>query len=200
VKLARKTVVQTAIRLLDEVGLDGLTMRRLAQELGVQAPTLYWHFENKQELLDHMLVAMAGDELREPRAGQSWDEWLIERARIRRTWLLAHRDAARLAARTRPTADLMPEIENMLGTLRAVGFSPGESLGVIRAIGNYVTGSALAEEGSRDRPLPGDDAERPDLTGYPNIQDAAAELPDPAAIFEHGLQALVEGFRARLGR
>jgi len=53
--LERDLVVNTALKLLDEVGLDGLTLRKLAAELGVQAPALYWHFKNKQALLDHKL-------------------------------------------------------------------------------------------------------------------------------------------------
>ena len=52
--LDREHVVRVALRLLDEAGLDGLTLRRLAAELDVKAPALYWHFANKQDLLDHM--------------------------------------------------------------------------------------------------------------------------------------------------
>ena len=48
----------TALRLLNEVGLDGLTLRRVAKELNVQAPALYWHFKDKQALLDEMATAM----------------------------------------------------------------------------------------------------------------------------------------------
>src|ERR1700688_4158094 len=57
VALKRQGVVRTALRILDEVGLDGLTVRKLASELGVQAPALYWHFKNKQALLDEMATA-----------------------------------------------------------------------------------------------------------------------------------------------
>ncbi|MGW5823017.1 TetR family transcriptional regulator, partial [Streptomyces noursei] len=53
-RIDRKLVVETALRLLNEGGLDGLTLRRIAKELDVQAPALYWHFKNKQELLDEM--------------------------------------------------------------------------------------------------------------------------------------------------
>ena len=60
--LDRAQVVTAAIELLDEVGLDGLTLRRLAQELGVQAPALYWHFKDKQELLDQMMVTISATE------------------------------------------------------------------------------------------------------------------------------------------
>ena len=54
--LAREDVVWAGLRLLDEVGLDNLSLRKLAKELGIQAPTLYWHFKNKQDLLDEMIL------------------------------------------------------------------------------------------------------------------------------------------------
>ncbi|HEX8806526.1 MAG TPA: TetR family transcriptional regulator, partial [Candidatus Aquilonibacter sp.] len=52
--LSRETIVQAALELLNELGIDGLTVRALASRLGVRAPTLYWHVKNKQELLDEM--------------------------------------------------------------------------------------------------------------------------------------------------
>ena len=51
-KLSRETVIRAALDLLNEVGVDGLSTRRLAERLGVQQPALYWHFKNKRELLD----------------------------------------------------------------------------------------------------------------------------------------------------
>ncbi|MHA6765573.1 TetR/AcrR family transcriptional regulator C-terminal domain-containing protein [Streptacidiphilus sp. PAMC 29251] len=197
-KLERDEVVRTAVRLLDEVGLDGLSMRRLAKELNVQAPALYWHFKNKQELLDHMLIAMAGPRLRVPEPGQSWDDWLVERGRLLRRGMLAHRDGARLAALTRPTPDLIPAIEVMVGVLREAGFSAGDGLRMILAISNFVTGSALEEQGAQERR---GDTETPgsvDLDAFPNLKDAMEALRDPETIFEHGLKALVVGFRAGL--
>src|ERR1051326_1046185 len=102
--LDRAQVVKTAIDLLDEVGLDGLTLRRLAKQLGVQAPALYWHFKNKQELLDQMAETIAHDEapLRPVTPDIPWDEWIAQRARDMRASLVRHRDGAMLAASTRP--------------------------------------------------------------------------------------------------
>lgn len=57
-KLDRAQVADTALRLLNEVGLDGLTLRRIATELDVKAPALYWHFANKQALLDELATEM----------------------------------------------------------------------------------------------------------------------------------------------
>src|SRR4051812_8864236 len=59
--LQRETVVREALALLDEVGLEGLTMRRLAARLGVQNPALYWHFKNKQALLNLMAATLLAD-------------------------------------------------------------------------------------------------------------------------------------------
>ncbi|MEY9894862.1 TetR/AcrR family tetracycline transcriptional repressor [Catenulispora sp. MAP5-51] len=203
-KLEREAIVEAAIALLDEVGLDGLSMRRLAKDLDVQAPALYWHFKNKQELLDHMLVAMGTEELRVPRAGQAWDDWLIERTRLLYHGLNKHRDGARLAARTRPTEDLYPRLEAMLEVLSAAGFTPQEGLRGLLAISAYVTGSALEREGSRGRAADAERAElapengMPDLSQYPNLTAAAEAAPDPDAIFEYGLRAIVAGLRAEL--
>ena len=93
--LTRQTIIQSALRLLDQVGLEGLTVRRLAAELGVQSPALYWHLRSKQELLDGMadaIIVAAG--MGPPRAGESWRNWLARRARAYRGSLLAHRDFA----------------------------------------------------------------------------------------------------------
>ncbi|MBN3821866.1 TetR family transcriptional regulator, partial [Paraburkholderia sp. Se-20369] len=57
-RLTRDTVLRAALDLLDEVGIDALSTRRLAERLGVQSPTLYWHFRNKGELLEAMSDAI----------------------------------------------------------------------------------------------------------------------------------------------
>ena len=56
--LDRRRVADTALRLLNEVGLEGLTLRAIARELNVKAPALYWHFKDKQALLDEMATEM----------------------------------------------------------------------------------------------------------------------------------------------
>src|ERR1041384_6295748 len=93
----RDEVLQAAIELLDEVGLDGLTMRLLASRLGVRASALYRHYPSKQALLDAMVQHLvtspegAGVPLEGP-----WDEQLRGMAISAREAMLAHRDGARL--------------------------------------------------------------------------------------------------------
>ncbi len=100
--LDQSTVVQTALELLKKVGLDGLTTQRLADELGVKSPALYWHFHNKQELLDAMADAfIRGAGMGPPRSGETWQQWLARRVHAYRTSLLAYPDSARIVAGAR---------------------------------------------------------------------------------------------------
>src|SRR5215469_10878771 len=97
--LDRSTVVQATLELLKRVGLDGVTTRRLAAELGVKSPALYWHFQNKQDLLDAMadvFVREAG--MGPPSSGETWQEWLARRVCAYRATLLAYPDSARIVA------------------------------------------------------------------------------------------------------
>src|SRR3954471_22746225 len=98
-QLHRGDVVRGALTLLDSDGLDALTMRKLAAHLGVQAGALYWHFPNKQALLDAAaegIVAKADFTL--PPA--PWDVQARTLAHQIRAALLAYRDGARLVAGT----------------------------------------------------------------------------------------------------
>src|SRR5262245_30457601 len=100
--VTRQSMIETALRLLNEVGLDGLTVRRLAAELGVKSPSLYWHIRTKQELLDGMADAIVqAPGMGPPRAGESWQDWLTRRARAYRRSLLSYRDGARIVSNAR---------------------------------------------------------------------------------------------------
>jgi TetR/AcrR family tetracycline transcriptional repressor len=206
VALTQEQVVKRAVDLLAEAGLEALTLRRLATELGVSAPTLYWHVRNKRELLDLMaeaLVARAGH-APSPAPGQPWWEWLAKRARLQFQALISHRDAALVVAGNRPTEASLPDIEQMLDSLVAVGFPPAEALRVILSIGNYVIGCAVERQAEEARTA---DPERdPPLleqaAALPNLRAAIASLdqPGPAAGdtgFEYGLGLLIDGIRAR---
>jgi TetR/AcrR family tetracycline transcriptional repressor len=206
VGISRDQVVDTAIRLLDEVGLEGLTLRRLAAELDVQAPALYWHVRNKRELLDLMAEAIVATtrphSLGRPAHGQPWWEWLAERARAGRRALLAHRDGALVAAGNRPTAAALPEIERVLAELVAVGFPPAEALHTVLALGAYVDGCALEEQAEANRSEEDREqdhallAQLRDRERYPTLSAAAAGPISGEHTFELGLGLLIDGLRA----
>lgn len=207
--LDRSTVVQTAMALLKMVGLDGLTTRRLADELGVKSPALYWHFHNKQELLDAMadtLIREAG--MGPPRSGETWQQWLARRVRAYRTSLLAYPDSARIVTEAQQLSPATIRAFNEeLEAMVALGFDPVQALRTITALTNYVNGFILQEQSSRQP-----------TTHGPVTRDSLAELlseghaaplliafaeggsPYNEASFEYGLQALIEGCTAALNR
>jgi TetR/AcrR family tetracycline transcriptional repressor len=204
--LTQEQVVRRAVELMAEVGLEALTLRRLATELGVSAPTLYWHVRNKRELLDLMaeaLVARAG-RTTSPAPGQPWWEWLAELARRQFRALISHRDAALVVAGNRPTEATLPDAEEVLDSLVAVGFPAPEALRVVLSIGNYVIGCAVERQAEEARSA---DPERDarlleQAEGLPNLRAAIAGLdgPGPSAAdagFEYGLGLLIDGVRAR---
>ncbi len=124
--LDREQVVRAALGLLDEVGLDELTMRRLAERLGVQAASLYRHVRDKQELLvllaDEITAEMP---LLEPSG--TWQEQLAAMAHNARRGLLAHRDGARLLASTPPAGPRrLQAVEQVLRALRRSGLPDRE--------------------------------------------------------------------------
>jgi TetR/AcrR family tetracycline transcriptional repressor len=208
-KLDRAVVVAAAIRLLDKVGLDGLTLRQLARDLHVAAPALYWHFRDKQELLDHMVAAIADVGEEPPRApGQPWDEWLGEMVRGRRRALLAHRDGARLIAGARPTAAQLPGIERMVATLVEEGFTPGQAFRGALVLGLYVGGFVIDEQAEAERNLESNDRVATEFRGwlgsgeFPLLTAAFAEVGDPnsEAGFEFGLRLILDGLHAQLAR
>ncbi|EBK4059018.1 tetracycline resistance transcriptional repressor TetR(G), partial [Pseudomonas aeruginosa] len=104
-KLDKGTVIAAALELLNEVGMDSLTTRKLAERLKVQQPALYWHFQNKRALLDALAEAMLAERHTRslPEENEDWRVFLKENALSFRTALLSYRDGARIHAGTRPT-------------------------------------------------------------------------------------------------
>jgi TetR/AcrR family tetracycline transcriptional repressor len=138
-------VVRAAIALLDEVGLDELTMRRLASRLGVKAASLYRHVRNKEELL-----ALLGDEISGEiplsQTSGDWRDRLKEMAWNVRRGLLAHRDAARVLASTPPAGSRrLRHIEAVLRILREAGLGDVDAARTAYHLNNFVTEFAADE-------------------------------------------------------
>jgi TetR/AcrR family tetracycline transcriptional repressor len=147
--IQRDDVVKAALDLLDRVGLAGLTVRRLAAELGVQAPALYWHFSSKQELLDEMVEVLAAElfpPVRPLRGGEDWAEWIGEWARQAHRRRLARANAVLLAASAAPTANRCRQTEVQLAGLCAAGFAPADAVGALLALERYALGFAVSTQ------------------------------------------------------
>ncbi|MBS0206906.1 MAG: TetR/AcrR family transcriptional regulator C-terminal domain-containing protein [Planctomycetes bacterium] len=201
-KLERTRVVATALKLLNKVGIDGLTTRSLAKELGVQSPALYWHFQNKQALLDALATAMLveGHTCRVPKPNQHWHEFLAENARSFRSALLAYRDGARLHAGTRPDPGQLPGIESQVEHLCHAGFPAGDALRAGILIGRYVVGCVLEEQTETEvDELASFEASS---AAYPHLAAGFEALrgAKPDADFEFGLQSIIAGLKALLAK
>ena len=149
----RDRIVDEALLLLNEVGIDKLTTRKLAERLGVQQPALYWHFRNKSALLDAVNSGMLAryHTHRLPSAGETWVEFTYATARSMRKTLLAVRDGARIAAGTRPSTTDFADAERQLQLYVGAGFSAEEALHISISVARYVVGYVLEEQGERER-------------------------------------------------
>lgn len=94
--LTREAIVEAAVRVLDREGMDGLSMRRVADELGTGAASLYWHVRNKGELLQLLTERIAAEIELPPPDPSRWQEQLRDLARQMRAMAHRHRDGARL--------------------------------------------------------------------------------------------------------
>jgi AcrR family transcriptional regulator len=225
VGIQQEVIVRAALTLLDEVGLEGLTMRRLATALKIQAPSLYWHFPNKQALLDGMADAIFGavslprnlkgknPKGKNPKGknpkGKSWDERLKAVFRAIRRAFLAHRDGARVFAGTYvPTDNVLRVVEAMMALMQEAGASPKLSSDGAFSLVYYVLGFAMEEQGLDPRTggpldLANRQAKFANLAAmkYPSIHAALHRMFDNDLDdrFEAGLDLLINGLKARIG-
>jgi TetR/AcrR family transcriptional regulator, tetracycline repressor protein len=143
--LDRERVVRVALDLLDEVGLDDLTMRRLAERLGVTAASLYWYVRDKDELLELLADAISA-EIPLPDPSRPWRTALEALARSFRQVAQAHRDAARVLVATMPTGPhRLLAIDAMLGLLSRAGFSPPDAGDIAYLLNVFAVGFMLDE-------------------------------------------------------
>ena len=180
-RLERPMVVRAALELLNEVGLDGLTTRRLADVLGVQGPALYWHFKNKQELIDEMSRTLISESYGPLRPDQDWAQWLLEGARRLRRTMLSYRDSARLIAGYRPTGPhgrVDPEV--FFGPLKDAGFAWPDAAWAAITMAQFTFGFTMDEQAAVHRD--------------PKTEGRL----DPNQGFEFGIATILAGLRAHL--
>ncbi|MCE4557351.1 tetracycline resistance transcriptional repressor TetR [Pelomonas cellulosilytica] len=199
-RLNRDDVLRAALALLNEIGIDALSTRKLAERLGVQSPTLYWHFKSKAALLDAMSQAlMLESRAREaPAPHEQWQDWLMADGRSFRRALLTYRDGARLHAGTRPGEAQRATIEARLRLLCAAGFEPGPATLLLMSVGRFVVGWVLEEQSAQASDAPPSAAlDGPDASQYPLLAAGwrATVGSDADAVFDAALRLLIDGAR-----
>ena len=172
--ITRDAIVATAIRLLDRDGLDALSMRRVAEELGTGAASLYWHVGSKDGLLDLMFDEMIGEQHIPDPEPERWAEQLKEVAHTMRATILRHRDVLRISIGRIPMGpNALRYSERILAILRAGGVSDELSVLGHHLLISVVNGFTLDETGS---PVV-EDAQPPVEEGAAMARDYIASLP-----------------------
>ena len=148
--LTRDRVVDAALRVMDEEGLEAVSMRRIAREVGVEAMSLYHHVEDKEDLLDGVCERVMADfEFPEPVG--DWAEDCRRGARAWRQLLKQHPNVMRLFAEERGpvrSPESMRPTEYALRLLRGAGLSDRDTAQAFHAFGGYIQGFVMMELGS----------------------------------------------------
>ena len=210
--LSREQVLAAAVRLVDAEGLEGLTMRRLGQELGRDPMALYRYVPNREALLDGVAEHVL-DELDIPTDGTEWQLELRRIAHDFRALAMAHPHVVPLLVTRppmtplglRPLGTLRP-LERIMELLTNAGFPPADALHVYRTYFGFLFGSVLNELQEV-----GHDAEEAEALlrlglhrlpaeEFPHLRGLASELVsfDGAAELDLGLKALLIGLQAQL--
>jgi len=191
--LTRRRVLESALALVDREGPGSLTMRRLGDELGVAAMSLYNHVRGREELLDGLSEVMVG-EVDLGDAGEPPRDVLARFVHGIRAVALAHPTAfALVGMRPLRSAEALRPIEATLGALRALGLDAERTAYAYRALASYARGFALAEISGftlEGEPLP----ELPE-DALANVAELRRQLAlaDRDAAFSFGAEALLAG-------
>ena len=195
--LSRERIVTTAVELLDAQGLDGLTMRRLADRLGSGVMSLYWHVDNKEDVFDLSLDSVLDYRGPPQTESRDWREDVVHMLEDWRASMLHHPWSASLLPRRALGPNMLGRLELLGKTLSAAGVADADLNVAIWSLWNYVMGATVTRA-SFD--LSDDDraAARQRLEGlterYPTIERSRLLLDDDwDGAFRKGLGFLLDG-------
>ncbi|MBE7619805.1 TetR family transcriptional regulator [Komagataeibacter sp. FXV2] len=188
-KIVKEQVVGSALQLLDRLGMEGLTMRKVADTLNVQVPSLYWHFANKDALFEAVADTLLEQVAMATVAGETWQEMFFRISCEVRQALLAHRDGARFLARTYPLSDNVARISSqMIASLKEAGADDRTAAWGTFSTLYYVLGFTIEEQAFAEK--------RPDRNQSPDIQSLMLRYPMAALAWQQILESDAdEGFR-----
>ena len=211
-QVSRSVILQSALRIVDRDGVDGLSLRRLSDEVGRDPTVIYRHVPNKAALLDGVAEIVLG-QLRVDIADPDWARQLRAVAHDFRRLALAHPNVVPLLV-TRPLATplgqrpigMLRPLEDVLTLLTSAGFSGADALHIYRVLFGYLHGHILTEiQEVIERPDETDDVLRLGLhrltvTEFPQVRALASALAnyDGAAELDRGVDLLLLGLTATL--
>jgi AcrR family transcriptional regulator len=195
--------MSAAIALADSNGIESLSMRKLGQDLGVEAMSLYNHVANKEDILDGIVDLVFG-EIALPSGEGDWKPAMRKRAISAHEALLRHPWAPSLMqSRTRPGPATLRHHDSVLGSLRNAGFTLIMAAHAVSAIDGYVYGFALQQINlplqSREQVAEVGESILRQLAGeYPHLAEMITEHAmkpgyDYSKEFEFGLDLILDG-------
>ena len=204
--LSRVRILGTAMALADEGGVESLSMRKIALELGVVPMALYKHVANKDELLDGLVDVVVG-EIDPPLPDADWKTTIRERALSARRALLRHPWASQvIESRTDPTPAVIEYMDSMIGIFRGGGFSIDVTHHAMHAMGSRLLGFSqeLFEDTADDDPEAQATMLQWMADRYPHITEMVAAIShDDASVvgsgcddqfeFEFALDLMLDG-------
>jgi AcrR family transcriptional regulator len=205
IPLSRDRILRKGLELADDAGVEALTMRRLGDELGFEAMSLYRHVANKSDLLDGMLDLVLAEW--QPPAGGEWRAAIRASASSVHDALRRHTWAAQLlmtGSHVRPAR--LEYMDRLLGTLRENGFDADVAYSVYHLLDGYIFGFTLWEIAYTTAPLDAEAVTRVmeaiPWERYPHLAEHAdlhvAEGPHrEVSAFETGLDLILAGLRTR---
>ncbi|WP_110206959.1 TetR family transcriptional regulator [Nocardioides daejeonensis] len=192
--ISREATIQAALRIIDEDGLESLSLPRLARELNVKAPSLYHHFSDKNEILAEVArTIVAGTHLPpKPRSGD-WQDWFTQLSMNFRTAVLKHRRAAPILLQLLPRDALTDLYEEAAEYLQDCGVAEDQWIQILDGLEKFSIGATLAEAmrpPSRARVR----FEHADPENHPVLTRAAeANQLNAKQIFENGIRSYLLG-------
>jgi AcrR family transcriptional regulator len=208
--LSRERVLRSAVDIADDAGIGALTIRSLAQRLGVKPMSIYYYVPNKSAILDG-IVDLIFSEIEVPEAGGDWRSELVRRASSARRVLSRHHWAIGLMeSRRSPGPATLRHHDAVLGTLRKAGFTVEMTAHAYALLDSYVYGFALQEAAL---PFTGPDTaaevaepmmQQFPADAYPHLVELTTEYVlqpgyDFGDEFEFGLDVILDALTSRLG-
>lgn len=203
--LSRDRIVATAIELLDAHGVDGLSMRRLADRLGAGAISLYWHVESKEDVFDLALDAVL--EYRGPPPMIESQDWRTDVMHLLEDWrasILRHPWSAALLPRRALGPNILSRLELLSQTLSRAGVADADLNVAIWSLWNFVMGATITQasfERSDDDKAAAQQRLEVLSERYPTIERSRLLLDsDWDGAFRKGLDFLLDGLAPTEGR
>lgn len=196
--ITRAGAVEASIEIIDAEGLDAFSVLRLARHLGVQAPSLYHHFADKNEILAAIARDIGGRSVLKPRwvVGVDWPEYFVALGLNFRQSVLRHRNAAPVLVEYLPRESLVGSFEDAARFLHDLGIPAHLRIQILDGVETICIGAVLTEA-VRDRQDLFPDA---DVAGHPHLAEAlAANELTVQEMFAERIRSFLHGLMSERG-